>query len=187
MISRRHAFRSVGLAVVTVAGFVGFGGCASTQPTASQPAAPVDSNAELTEFISNQAFVTAEPAYRSIHILWKGEPFPGGFSELAAALEQGGIISPLWKHAPNTRLDRAAAGFMLCRACDIRSGLNWQLTGLGRYAWKELQYRRIAGPRSEFGLVSGGEFLGLLIRAEDYLAGRGEYSDRLDLGEEPTR
>lgn len=172
--------------ICLAAALVGLSGCASMQPSASQPATPADSNAELTEFISNQAFVTAEPAYRSVHILWRGETFSGDFESLKAALAAGKIISPLWDHAPNSRIDRATVGYMLCRACDIRSGLNWQLTGLGRYAWKELQYRRIAGLRSEYGLVSGGEFLGLLIRAEDYLAGRGAHAERIELGESPN-
>lgn len=183
---RTPALRFVAPAAVLAAGLLAFPGCASMQPTASQPAMPTESNAELTEFISNQAFVTAESAYRSIYILWKGEPFSGDFDSLRSALEAGKVISPLWGHAPTSRIDRATAGFMLCRACDIRSGLNWQLTGLGRYAWKELQYRRIAGLRSEYGLVSGGEFLGLLIRSEDYLSRRGDAPERIELGDEPS-
>jgi hypothetical protein len=124
--------------------------------------------------IGGQPFVTAEAAYRAVHALWKGEPFPGQFDELAGTLRAEGLIAKGWHHSPDHFLDRGSIGLMVCRACRIRSGLNWMLTGLGRYAWRELQFKGIAGQGSEYGLMSGGEFVGLMLRAEDYLRRTGK-------------
>ena len=144
-------------------------GCQTTLP--ARGPIPTDS-AELTAYIGDETFVTAEPGYRAVYTLWKGESFAGDFEALSAALVEGRIIGSSWDHAPDRILGRAEVGYMVCRACDIRSGLNWQLTGLGRYAWRELGYLDIAPRSSEIGYVSGGEFLGILSRAEDLMTRR---------------
>ncbi len=162
---------------------LGLCGCQSFMAHAtSQPAVP-GGNAELMEHISNQPYVTADAGYRAVYVLWKGEASTAEFASLTGELEAGGVVANGWHLAPETFLDRAAVGFMICRACHIRSGLNWLLTGLGRYAWRELQYKGIAGAGSEWGLVSGGEFLGILARAEDYLRNvRHEPGEHAELG-----
>lgn len=156
--------RTVALLVAVVTGCRAPGYHPTTQPTVAP-----ESNAELIEQIGNLPYLTAEPGYRAVYILWRGEPFAGDFDALAAELKAGGIASQAWRHRSDTFLDRAAVGYLVARACGIRTGLNWQLTGLGRYAYRELVYRGIAHPRSEWSLISGGEFLGILSRAEEYL------------------
>jgi hypothetical protein len=166
---------------------IGLPGCASMR-AASQPAVPAESNAELVDYISDQPFVTADAGYRAVYVLWKGQPFSGDYSGLQSELVNGAIAAGAWNHDPADYLDRGAVGYLVCRACDIRSGLNWMLTGLGRYAWKELQYRRIAQSGGETGLISGGEFLGVLIRAEEYTRTRESSSmgPRPELGRDPS-
>jgi len=161
-------------------------GCAAGGPRAAttQPDAPLDTNAELIEYISNQPHVAAEPAYRAVYILWKNEVYQGEFSNLAQQLEGAKIVSATWGLQPDSLLNRATVGYMLARTCDIRSGLNWLLTGLGRYAWMELTYKRIAHPAGDLGLMSGGEFLGILARAEEYLFER-KGGEQVELGAEP--
>ncbi len=145
-------------------------GCQAAGPhAATQPAVPTETNAELVEYISDLPYVTAESAYRAVHILSKGEVFQGDFGTLAAEMNTSGLIGNGWGHDADTFVDRAAVGHLVARACDIRTGLNWRLTGLGRYAHRELIYRGIAHPSGEYGLISGGEFLGVLARAEEYL------------------
>lgn len=152
---------------------------------AQQPV-PVDSNAELMEYIGDQPFITAEPACRALHILWTGEVFEGDYAALLGKLEEAGIVSPGWKHPPDALIDRATLGYMVARTSDIRSGLNWRLWGLGRYAYRELVYREIAVSKGEHSYVSGGEFLGILNRAEQYVKERDKRPiERVELGEEP--
>ncbi len=157
-------------------------GCQTPSPHATTQPAPPAGNAELVLYISDQPWVTAEPAYRAVYVLAKGEPFNGGFDELTASLSQEKLIGN-WGYSPDRRLDRASVGFIVCRACKIRTGVNWNLTGLGRYAWRELIYHNIAVGGSEFGLVSGGEFVGILARAEEYQARTGKPESRsVELG-----
>lgn len=159
-------------------------GCAASMRASPIPEIPA-ANAELVESITETPLVTAEQAYRAVYMLWKGSLFEGDFAALTAELESGRIIDSTWRLDPAALLDRATAAYMVCRACDIH-GLNWDLTGMGRYAWRELQYRRIGLAGGELGLVSGGEFVGILTRAEDYLHRRRQQVERVDIGADPS-
>lgn len=160
-------------------------GCQAPQlrGAAAEAPIPTETNAELCEYISNLPFVTNEACLRAVHVLKYGDVFPGGFDELRAKLSSDGVPVP---DAPGDQfLTRADVGKIVATACGVRSGLNWRLTGLGRYAWRELQYKRIARISGEYGLVSGGEFLGVLARAEEYMFEHGAIEQRAELGEEP--
>jgi hypothetical protein len=164
-------------------------GCRAALPhAATQPAVPTDTNAELIEHISDVPYVTAESAYRAVHILATGEVFQGDFSALAAKMEAEGLVGRGWHHSADRFIDRAAVGYLVARASDVRTGVNWRLTGLGRYAYRELIYHRIAHASGEYGLISGGEFLGVLARAEEYLQKTGRAAgEAAELGTEPGR
>lgn len=171
-------------ALCAVFALLSFAGCQAPQRHAtSQPEVP-RGNAELVAYLTEQPLVTAEAAYRAVHLLRYREPFEGDFAALASKLSSDGIVRESWGHAAGDYVDRGQVGFMLCRACEIRTGVNWQLTGLGRYAWRELQYLRIAGEGSELARVGGGEFVGLITRAGDYLHEHQRDLPRAELGRE---
>lgn len=165
------------------------GGCRASLPHADQAIpVPISSNAELCAYVSELPYVTAEAAYRAVHILYTGELHEGDFDSLVDALAEMKLIDRSWNYEPFEFVHRSSIGYMICRACGIKSGLNWWLTGTGRYAWRELQYRRIARTDAgELGLMPGGEFLGVLARAEEHLfkVGRPK-SPRAALGDEPN-
>lgn len=181
-----RAFVTCAIAGVAALAIFG-GGCAPVRATAMTPV-PNNANAELMEYIGDQPFLTAEAGYRAAYVFWKGQPFDGDFAGVRGALVDGGIAAGSWSHDPADCLDRATAGYLICRACGINSGINWPLTGLGRYAWKELQYRQIAQPSGEMGLIGGGEFLGVLAKAEDYArrSGAADLGPKAELGAQPT-
>jgi len=159
--------------------------CQTTRPrgATTQPDVPREGNGALFEYVAGQPYVTVEPAYRAIYLLWKGDPLTGDFEALTQALVEARIVRPEWKYPPDAMIDRGSVGYLVCRAARVRSGLNWQLTGLGRYAWRELNYLGIATPISEYGYVPGGQFVGILSRAEDYVRGRGPGEvPRVELG-----
>ncbi|MCG3126594.1 MAG: hypothetical protein CHACPFDD_01445 [Phycisphaerae bacterium] len=168
----------------SAAGEAGTGVVSASRPAEPQ-ACPRD-NAALVDFVSEQPRVTAEAAYRVAYVLWKGEAFAGEFDELRGVLNAGGVASPLWQHRTDDVLSRAALAHLICRAADIRSGINWTLFGCGRYAWRELQYLRIADAGSEWTRPTGGEFLGLVRRADAWRARRSE-SQAAQLGERPSQ
>ncbi|MBN2447941.1 MAG: hypothetical protein JXO22_14510 [Phycisphaerae bacterium] len=155
--------------------------------SATQQDVPTGSSAELMEYIGNQPFVTAETGYRAAHMIYFGEPFDGDFDELRSVLIANDVANRGWKHAEGDALTRSDIGFLICRACNIRTGVNWTLFGLGRYGYRELQYHQIAGPGGEFALVSGGEFQGIVRRADEYQRRVGQApAASAELGAEPT-
>jgi len=161
--------------------------CQTMTPRGAAPqlAVPTDGNGALMDYIADQAYVTVEPAYRAVYILWRNEIYAGGFAELTEELRAAGIVKREWDYPPDAVLDRASVGYMICKAARVRSGLNWQLTGLGRYAWRELNYLGIASPISEYGYVPGGQFIGVLARAEEYMHKSGTAPGPADLGHAP--
>ena len=163
-------------------------GCQAARPHATtQIHVPSDTNAELVEYISDQPYVTAEAAYRAVYILANNEIFEGDYDALTAAMKSGDLVRASWDYTADTFLDRAASGYLVARACGLHTGLNWRLFGLGRYAHRELIYRRIAHPSGEYGLISGGEFLGVLARAEEYMRQSGRAAGKtIELGSEPS-
>jgi hypothetical protein len=133
---------------------------------------PASSSAELCEYVSGLPYVTAEAAYRAAYALRHGEVFQGDFASLSDALAAERIVDPSWGYAADEFVHRSSVGYMICRACKIELGLNWWLTGMGRYAWRELQYRGVARTSAgELSYISGGEFLGILARAEEHMRG----------------
>ncbi len=167
-------------------------GCASPRqgaaPRAATQPAPPRENALLVAWIADQPYLTAEAAARAVWWLWQGSDGPEDFATLLERLRAGGIVPPGWHPQPGDRVRRATAGYMLARAIGLESGLNWRLLRLGRYAWRELIYRGIARPTGELGLVRGGEFLGLLQRAEQWMVEHGRATHpRAELGAPPSR
>ncbi len=156
---------------------------ASAQAEADDPM-PTQSSAALIAWIGRQPFVTAEAGYRIAHVIWAGKMFDGDYAELEAALEAGRVIDGVWEFAPDRPLNRGDVGYIICRAYNIRTGFWWNVLGLGRYAYRELQFHRIAGPGGEFGLPSGGEFQGIIRAADNWLADSGRMEAwRAELGE----
>lgn len=171
-------------------------GCQSTQPrsdaptateaAATQPAMPTDSSAALTSWLADQPFVTAEAASRAAYALWRGEMFDGDFAALRAELAAGGLVPRGWNAPADAHISRGVAARMVARAIDLPPGLDSWLTGLGRYAWRDLQFHNIAGPGGELPRISGGEFVGLLGRADEYRAQRERgRTPSVELGQRP--
>lgn len=173
-----------GICFLVVVAAVGLTACQAPGPRGpARAAAPVPhGNVELIAYLGNQPFVTAEAGYRAAYLLHAGESFDGDFAALREELRTQALINPHWRHAAGDRLNRGEVGYLMCRAAEIEQSLNWRLLRLGRYAYRDLRYLGIAGPGGEFGLMSGGEFQGILRRTEDYME-----NDTITLGQPQAR
>lgn len=158
-------------AVVISAAALVSAGCRSMD-AAARPA-PRSGTAELIAHAAEQPYTTADTAYRATYALATGQSFDGEFDALREKLREDELIGN-WPYEANERVRKADVGYMVCKACKIQTGINWNLTGLGRYAWRELVYHDIARPSSEHGFITGGEFVGLLLKAEEYMYSEGE-------------
>jgi hypothetical protein len=162
-------------------------GCQALLPRVAQPSLETRHNVALAGYVADQPFLTAEAAGRLIYVLWKNQDYAGSYEDLRAELEAGRVVDPGWKLPPDVCLDRSITGYMLARAIDLRRGVNWQLLGLGRYAWRELVYLEIVPQSGELSLMSGHEFAGCMLKAEQYLkATRPRSVETSDLGPEPA-
>jgi ATP phosphoribosyltransferase regulatory subunit HisZ len=141
---------------------------------------PRESSAELVAHIADQPFVSAEAAYRAAYALATGASHAGSYDEVVAENVAADVAPGHWSHEPGEALTRAEVAVLLCNAAGIRTGVNWNLTRLGRYAWRELMYHRIVAPGSEYNFMSGGEFVGALSRAGDYAARRDDDQPQLE-------
>lgn len=154
-------------------------GCQATLPRSVQPDDPPPGNAELMRYISQLEYLTADAGFRAVHVLAAGTPFDGSYDELKAALAARDLRPPDVEQ--RRLLTRAEVGGLIARACNLRTGVNWMLTGLNRYAWLELYHRGIAREPAELNYISGGEFLGVLTQAERYMTEQA----RIELGSAP--
>ncbi len=168
--------RTVGCWLVAVT-LLAASGCRVSLPNNDLP---LDSNAELIEHIAYMPYVTADAAWRSLYILKFKQVHQGSFEEVATELAAAGFDLP--DLAAGECPDRTEVAAVFHRICDVPAGLNYTLTGLGRYALRDLQYARIVRTPRDYGPLTGGEFLGLLARAEEALQHTGE---TIELGEEP--
>lgn len=156
----------------------------AAEPATAEPV-PRD-NAELIDYLGRQPFVTAEAGYRAAYLLWRGTSFDGDFAALRDELVAAGIADRVWNHAADQRLLAADVGYLVCRAGEINRSLNWSLLRLGRYAWRDLVLLRIApNGGGELNYVSGGEFQGILRRADAYVAQRDAEGGTVELGAAP--
>jgi hypothetical protein len=164
-----HCTRMAGRLALTLAGVTFLVGCQAAGPHAPADV-PNANNAALIAHLADQPFVTAEAGYRATYALAHAQAFDGDFAALTDAMEQAGLVCERWDYPAQKRLRRGDVGYLVCRAAAVKTGLNWRLTGLGRYAWRELIYHGIARGGSEMNFMSGGEFVGMLGRAEGYMA-----------------
>lgn len=144
---------------------------------------PYEDNAELIVAIAEMPYVNADAACRAVYILVTGDVFPGEYDELLDAMRQRDL--PVADIAPHEAPNRQEIAKLLAEVADVPAGVNYALTGLGRYALRDLQYHRVVRTPNDYGPVSGGEFLGMLARTEELIAARRKTGEKVELGQEP--
>ena len=92
------------------------------------------------------------------------------FEEQARALIDMKIIREKWTRNPNARLRRGHVAYMICRTCGIRGGITMTLLGPSeRYAFRECRHLGVWDGGNQRDYLTGGELLGLLKWAADYI------------------
>lgn len=92
------------------------------------------------------------------------------FKEQAKALADMGVIRREWMKDPRMLLTRGRTAYMLCEACRIWGGLTmWVWGNSERYAYRECVYNDVWTGGNQRNLMTGGELMGVLKWAADYL------------------
>jgi hypothetical protein len=156
-------------------------GCAITAPAPSVEPDSLDDVTFLSQ-LADRPMVSVAEAYRAVLILADGQDDAQSFAERQDKLVARGIARAAWGLGPDQAIDKGAVAYMVMRTCQIHGGLNCRTFGswgLGdrRYAFRELVYQRLlpddAG--SDYQVISGGEFVGLLHKADEHMQKAGVY------------
>ena len=135
------------------------------------PAAQAElaSDAEFLFELSEKKYCTTDDAYRGMLYFIDGEDTSGNFQERTARLAMRGVVHKNWTHRANATITNGRVAYMLVRVLGFRGGVMYNLTNAcPRYALRELASEEIIKGRSEYGKVSGAEYVGILGRADDY-------------------
>ncbi|NOT02866.1 MAG: hypothetical protein HOP29_19880 [Phycisphaerales bacterium] len=170
----------MGLAVLSV----GPAGCAPRVAiTPKMDHNQLDSLA-LLHYMAGQPAVTNDEACRAVLVLVDGAETPGTFDARRQALETRGMVRGEWNLQASDAVDRGTLAYMIFKGCGVRQGMNtWlsQGTGLGdrRYALRRCIQEDIMPYGLPYQIPTGGEVVRALSRADDVLAKKGAYEDKV--------
>jgi hypothetical protein len=133
----------------------------------------------FVHYLATLPAVTLGEAARAMLILTDGEETADTAAARMGEVERRGWIRPAWGLEPEDTVDRATLGYLLFRACDLPDSVNtmvWGSWGAGdrRYAMRQAVANGLMEYGPEYELVTGGEFVAALSRADEYLHGGGE-------------
>jgi hypothetical protein len=182
--------RKAALPVLALALLVG--GCG--RPRKTQPSvdpATLDDTA-FQAYLADAPVVTVDEACRAMLILADGHDATKDWSQRSQELLRRGWIRSAWGLHPGDMVDRGTVAFMICKVCKVYGGVDQLILGswgLGdrRYAYRELVYRELMPPGTEFEVVTGGQLVGLMGKADSLMEKKHLYqTEKFDLGEKPA-
>jgi hypothetical protein len=144
-------------------------------------------------YLAEVSLVTVSEAYRAMLILADGEDTCKTFEERKQKLESRGIARKEWNLEPDNVVDAGSLSYMVCRICEVRGGVCYNLfgrAGLGdrRYALRELIYKEMIDDTAEYQYVTGATMVGVLAKADALMQKKGLYkAEEVDLSDETDR
>ena len=134
----------------------------------------------MHDYIAKQPLVTVDEACKAILILADGEDKAQNFDERRAKLAERGILRESWGLAGDDYIDKGTLAYMVAQVCQMTGGVNRMILGswgLGdrRYALRELRFRKVITSGVDYAFLTGGELMGILHRADEYMQNAGVY------------
>ena len=128
----------------------------------------VVSDAQFLFELSNKKYCSTDDAYRGMLFLIDDKDTSKDFEERTTRLVMHGVADKNWTHNPNATVTKGKVAYMLVRALEIRGGVMYNITNAcPRYALRELIHKGIIIGGTEYSKLSGGEYVGILGRADD--------------------
>jgi hypothetical protein len=154
------------------------GGCAAPARVAAPlTAGPIAGNDphNKTEFwyqLGRRPAVSNDEAFHALLLYFNGDDPAKDYIGRVAILKQRKMLSAGFDRPADEMAERGVVALAIARAADIKGGLTMQLLGGGeRYADRALQYRGLLPPGSPNQFLSGGQFVAVIGRLEDYQRG----------------
>ena len=129
-----------------------------------------DGSAGYLDRISSAEKVSQNDAFRGVLMLLEIDDAKDTFRGRTEKLVAKGIVDSWWDFQADKPITRGKVAYMLYQACKVSGGVILTLTGPSRrYCLRELQYQGFVSKGSVFAPVTGGEYVGILARADAYL------------------
>lgn len=161
------------------------GGCGRTSirdPLASSIASPDGAEIDEIEFwhtLPTRTVVANGDALLGLLFLATGGSDPDtpvgdlvgeDYAQRIAYAKKRGWLAEDFNEAPDLAVRRGVVARALADICRVKGGVMMQLLGpTERYSARELEYLGIMPPGSTNQVVAGGEFIGLISQAQDYV------------------
>lgn len=152
---------------------LGIGGCQTA--TVDQPltadSAGNDPAAQLQFWhsLSQRPVTSNDEAFHALLLYLDGQDSASGYEQRVELLTQRGVLPEGFDRPGNEAVQRGTLAVALVKAAQIKGGVMMRLIGpTERYAVRELQYVGVFPPSGTHQTFSGGEFLDVLGRIEDY-------------------
>jgi len=128
-----------------------------------------DGSAAYLDRISSGETVSENDAFRGVLMLLEVDDAKDTFRGRTEKLAAKGIVDSWWDFQADKPITRGKVAYMMYQACKVSGGVILTLTGPSqRYCLRELQYQGFVTKGSVFSPVTGGEYVGVLARADAY-------------------
>ena len=122
--------------------------------------------------VATKDLIGNDEAFHGLLLYVDGKDDAAGYAQRVASLKSRGFLPRNFDGGANEAVDRGTVAVALARHLRLKGGLTMRLTGLTpRYATRELEYRGVYPPSSTNQIFTGGEFVGVIGKAEDFRRG----------------
>ena len=122
--------------------------------------------------IATKSLISNDEAFHGLLLYIDGKDDSTTYDQRVASLKSRGFLPKSFNHGATDALERGDVAVALAKHLGVRGGLTMRLTGITpRYATRELEYRGVYPPSSPQQIFTGGEFVGVIGKAEDFHRG----------------
>ena len=170
---RTHLTRPTWLPLVMLAIAFALGGCQSTRVSSSLlPEYGGNSDEAHMNFWHNLAekrLTSNDEAFHALLLFAQGEDHARTYNGRVMDMKAAGYLPADFDGTELQPVTRGTVAYALVNILDIEGGVTMRLFGPSqRYATRELRYRGLLPESSQNQTFSGGEFVGVIGRAEDF-------------------
>ena len=128
-----------------------------------------DTQLEFWHQLADRPVTSNDEAFHGLLLYLDGEPTAGDYAARVQALKSRGILPASFDEPGEQAVSRGTLALAVVRALEIKGGLMMSLMPDNpRYAVRELVYLNLFPQSSPNQTFSGGEFLGIVGRMEDW-------------------
>jgi len=128
---------------------------------------------EFWHTLATRPLTSNDEAFHGLLLYTDGQDPADSYEARVELLKSRKMLPANFRGQANEAVQRGTLAVAICRALEIKGGVMMRLSGAApRYAVRELEFVELYPPSSTFQTFSGGEFVGIIGRMEDYQRGQ---------------